>query len=175
MRFTMQLAEVTTPVAPGPIDANAVARLGDAFEATYASLYGKDAGFREAGMQIITYRMRARARLPIRPELPHFEHGSKRATPRSRRRAFLDVRRGWQDIAVYDYRDLGRDDRLIGPAVVETPTTTVALPEGCAATLDHAWQYGHPLFGHRLKRRLHNAAHSRFRLGEICIPGALQR
>jgi N-methylhydantoinase A len=46
------------------------------------------------------------------------------------------VRRGWQDIAVYDYRDLGRDDRLIGPAVVETPTTTVALPEGCAATLD---------------------------------------
>jgi N-methylhydantoinase A len=136
MRFTMQLAEVTTPVAPGPIDANAVARLGDAFEATYASLYGKDAGFREAGMQIITYRMRARARLPIRPELPHFEHGSKRATPRSRRRAFLDVRRGWQDIAVYDYRDLGRDDRLIGPAVVETPTTTVALPEGCAATLD---------------------------------------
>jgi N-methylhydantoinase A len=136
MRFTMQLAEVTTPVAPGPIDANAVARLGDAFEATYASLYGKDAGFREAGMQIITYRIRARARLAIRPELPHFEHGSKRATPRSRRRAFLNVRRGWQDIAVYDYRDLGRDDRLIGPAVVETPTTTVALPEGCAATLD---------------------------------------
>jgi N-methylhydantoinase A len=46
------------------------------------------------------------------------------------------VRRGWQDTAVYDYRDLGRDDRLSGPAVVETPTTTVALPEGCTATLD---------------------------------------
>jgi N-methylhydantoinase A len=46
------------------------------------------------------------------------------------------VRRGWQDTAVYDYRDLSRDDRLSGPAVVETPTTTVALPEGCTATLD---------------------------------------
>jgi N-methylhydantoinase A len=136
MRFTMQLAEVTTPVAPGPIDVNAVTRLGQAFEVAYASLYGKDAGFRDAGMQIITYRMRARARLPFHPELPHFEYSGKRAKPRSRRRAFLDVRRGWQDTAVYDYRDLGRDDRLVGPAVVETPTTTVALPEGCTATLD---------------------------------------
>jgi N-methylhydantoinase A len=136
MRFTMQLAEVTTPVEPGPIDVNAVTRLGQAFEAAYASLYGKDAGFREAGMQIITYRMRARARLPIHPELPHLKHGGEQAKPRSRRRAFLDVRRGWQDTAVYDYRDLSRDDRLVGPAVVETPTTTVALPEGCTATLD---------------------------------------
>ena len=137
MRFTMQLAEVTTPVAPGPIDKGAVASVGKAFEAAYASLYGKDAGFRDAGMQIITYRMRARARLPIHPQLPHFEHGDRRAKPKNIRRAFLDVRRGWQDTAVYDYRDLGRDDRLVGPAVVETPTTTVALPEGCTATLDH--------------------------------------
>jgi N-methylhydantoinase A len=136
MRFTMQLAEVTTPVEPGPIDTAAVTRIGQTFEAAYASLYGKGAGFREAGMQIITYRMRARGRLPIHPELPHFEHGGTQAKPRSRRRAFLDVRRGWQDTAVYDYRDLGRDDRLSGPAVVETPTTTVALPEGCTATLD---------------------------------------
>lgn len=136
MRFTMQLTEVTTPVAAGKFDAAAVSRIGETFEATYASLYGKGAGFREAGMQIITYRMRARGRLPIHPELPHFAHGGSKAQPRSRRRALLDVRHGWQDTAVYDYRDLGRDDRLLGPAVVETPTTTVALPEGCAATLD---------------------------------------
>jgi N-methylhydantoinase A len=136
MRFTMQLAEVTTPMAPGPIDAEAVAQLGHAFEAAYASLYGKDAGFREAGMQVITYRMRARARLPIRPELPQLEHRGQPAKPRTTRRALLDDRRGWQDTAVYDYRDLGRGDQLVGPAVVETPTTTVALPQGCAATLD---------------------------------------
>ncbi len=136
MRFTMQLAEVTTPVTPGPIDADAVTKLGQAFEAAYASLYGKDTGFREAGMQIITYRMRARARLPIHPELPPLKGGEKRARPKGTRRTFLDIRRGWQDTAVYDYRDLGRGDQLAGPAVVETPTTTVALPEGCAATLD---------------------------------------
>jgi N-methylhydantoinase A len=136
MRFTMQLAEVTTPMPPGPIDGGAVTKLGQAFEVAYASLYGKDAGFREAGVQIITYRMRARARLPIHPELPQLERSGKRAEPRATRNAFLDVRRGWQKTAVYDYRDLGCNDRLVGPAVVETPTTTVALPEGCTATLD---------------------------------------
>ena len=136
MRFTMQLAEVTTPMEPGPINAEAITRLGQAFEAAYANLYGKDAGFREAGMQIITYRMRARARLPIRPELPQLERNAQPAKPRTTRRAFLDERRGWQDTAVYDYRDLGRGDQLVGPAVVETPTTTVALPQDCTATLD---------------------------------------
>ena len=136
MRFTMQLAEVTTSITPGPINADAVTKLGQAFEAAYASLYGKDTGFRDAGMQIITYRMRARARLPIHPELPPLKGGNKRARPKGTRRAFLDIRCGWQDTAVYDYRDLGRNDELAGPAVVETPTTTVALPEGRTATLD---------------------------------------
>jgi N-methylhydantoinase A len=136
MRYTMQLAEVTTSMSPGPINVDAVTKLGQAFEAAYASLYGKDAGFPDAGMQIITYRMRARARLPIHPELPRLQGGDNRSRPKGTRRAFLDIRRGWQDTAVYDYRDLGRNDRLVGPAVVETPTTTVALPEGCTATLD---------------------------------------
>lgn len=136
MRFTLQLAEVTIPLAPGKLDQTAIAAIGQSFEDAYASLYGKGAGFREAGIQIITYRMRARGQLSIHPELPRFAHGSIAAKPRSWRRAFLDVRRGWQNTAVYDYRDLGRDDRLEGPAVVETPTTTVALPQGCAATLD---------------------------------------
>ena len=48
MRFTMQLAEVTTPMELGPINPEAITRLGQAFEAAYANLYGKDAGFREA-------------------------------------------------------------------------------------------------------------------------------
>jgi N-methylhydantoinase A len=80
--------------------------------------------------------MRARARLPIRPELPALQMNDERAQPKGMRRAFLDARCGWQDTAVYDYRDLGRNDELAGPAVVETPTTTVALPEGCTATFD---------------------------------------
>jgi N-methylhydantoinase A len=53
-----------------------------------------------------------------------------------RRRVYLDAACGWQEADVYDYRDLGAGHELKGPAVVEAPTTTVALPEGCAGTVD---------------------------------------
>jgi N-methylhydantoinase A len=57
--------------------------------------------------------------------------------PTSSRRVFLDPRHGWQDAAIYDYRDLAAGHELKGPAVVEAATTTVALPEGCVGRVDH--------------------------------------
>lgn len=136
MRYTMQLAEVATPAPLGTLDSELSGSIGQAFESLYERLYGKDAGYREAGIQLITYRMRARGRLPIRPELPLFDRRGTPAQPRSSRQAFLDSRRGWQDTKVYDYRDLGLGDEIGGPAIVEAPTTTVAIPQGCSATLD---------------------------------------
>ena len=136
VRYTMQLAEVTTPISAGPLDEAAILAIGEAFENRYAQLYGKDAGFRDAGMQFITYRVRARGCLPIRPELPLCEKRAMAAQPRATRPVFLDVRRGFEPTHIYDYRDLGLDDALRGPAIVEAPTTTVAIPHGCDATLD---------------------------------------
>ena len=136
VRYTMQMAEVTTPIGAGPLDEAAILAIGEAFESRYAQLYGKDAGFRDAGMQFITYRVRARGCLPIRPELPRCEKRPTAAQPRATRPVFLDVRRGFEPTDIYDYRDLGLDDALRGPAIVEAPTTTVAIPRGCDATLD---------------------------------------
>ena len=70
MRYSMQLAEVTAPVAAGPLDAAAIEATAAAFEQRYAELYGKDAGFREAGIQAITFRVRGIGVLPFSPELP---------------------------------------------------------------------------------------------------------
>ncbi len=136
VRYTMQLAEVTTPVPAGELDAEKVDSIGQSFEALYAELYGKDAGYRDAGMQLITYRMRVRGRLPIRPELPHAERKPASAQARGSRDVFLDIRRGFERTAIYDYLDLGPGDTLKGPAVVEAPTTTVAIPFGCDARVD---------------------------------------
>ncbi|MER6874769.1 hypothetical protein ABT279_31900, partial [Amycolatopsis sp. NPDC000673] len=43
---------------------------------------------------------------------------------------------GRQPAAIYDYRALGAGHEIHGPAVVEAPTTTVALPPGTQATVD---------------------------------------
>jgi N-methylhydantoinase A len=136
IRYTMQLAEVATPVPDGQLDEAALDRVGDSFGEMYERLYGKGSGFAEAGLQLITYRTRAIGELPIRPRLGGTGAAGGDARVASRRRVFLDARRGWQEADIYDYRDLAAGHELKGPAIVEAPTTTVALPEGCIGRVD---------------------------------------
>jgi N-methylhydantoinase A len=49
----------------------------------------------------------------------------------------LDASHGYVDTPVYDYRKLRAGHRLTGPAIVEVPTTTVVVPGGTIATVDH--------------------------------------
>lgn len=136
LRYTMQLAEVATPVPTGDLDVAGLDGVGAAFGHRYEQLYGKGSGFDEAGLQLITYRTQAVGVLPIRPKLGEISRAEGDAQPTSRRRVFLDARRGWQDADIYDYRVLAEGHELKGPAVVEAPTTTVALPEGCVGRVD---------------------------------------
>jgi N-methylhydantoinase A len=136
LRYTMQLAEVETPVPGGELDEAGLETVGAAFGELYERLYGKGAGFAEAGLQLITYRTQAVGELSIRPRLGEIGTATGDPRPSSRRRVFLDARRGWQDADIHDYRDLAAGHELKGPAVVEAPTTTVALPEGCVGRVD---------------------------------------
>ena len=70
MRYSMQLAELATPVSDGPIDAAELNAAAARFEARYAELFGAGSGFREAGIQAITYRVRATGKLQVSPGLP---------------------------------------------------------------------------------------------------------
>ena len=136
MRYTLQLAEVATPVPTEPVDVAGLQGIGNGFGELYERLYGKGSGFAEAGLQLITYRTQAVGVLPIRPLLAEINPGAGDPKPAGTRRVFLDARRGWQDADIYDYRDLAAGHELKGPAVVEAPTTTVALPEGRIGRVD---------------------------------------
>lgn len=137
MRYAMQLAEVSTPVAPGPLDVAAIEDAATGFEERYAALYGRDAGFREAGIQAITFRVRGTGVLPFSPELPEVSEARGPAQPMTSRPVQLDARLGYVDTPVYDYRELRASQVLTGPAIVEVPTTTVVIPGGSTATVDH--------------------------------------
>ncbi|MFD9944696.1 hydantoinase/oxoprolinase family protein [Nonomuraea sp. NPDC059023] len=137
IRYTMQLAEVSTPVPGGTLTAEQVERTGAAFETRYEALYGEGTGFPDAGLQLITYRVRAVGTLPIAPTLPdHPEPAGESPEPSGVREVFLDIRAGREPATIYDYGSLGTGHRISGPAVVEAPTTTVALPPGTHATVD---------------------------------------
>lgn len=136
LRYTMQLAEVETPVPSSPLDENGLIEVGQAFSNLYERLYGKGAGFADAGLQLITYRTRAVGQLPIRPRLSEISAGSGSPVPSSSRQVYLDAQVGWQDADIFDYRALAAGHEIKGPAVVEAPTTTVALPEGTIGSID---------------------------------------
>jgi N-methylhydantoinase A len=136
MRYTLQLAEVATPVPSDPVDEAGLAAVETRFGERYERLYGKGSGFADAGLQLITYRTQSVGVLPIRPRLGEVGPATGRPEPVSNRPVFLDARRGWQQADIFDYRDLAAGQEIKGPAVVEAPTTTVALPEGCIAAVD---------------------------------------
>jgi N-methylhydantoinase A len=137
LRYSLQLAEAETPVASGPIGDAEVAAIGETFEELYARRYGKGAGFREAGIQIITYRVFAEGRLGFPTELPAVGDATTRTPePKTERRMLLDGRTGWAVSPVYDAATLREGHTIEGPAVVEASTTTVVIPNGARGDVD---------------------------------------
>lgn len=139
LRYSMQVHEVSTPVRPGPIDDAAVALVVEDFEALYARINGPGAGYSQAGIQAITYRMRAIAELPFSVALP--EAASANGTPASaaivsHREVCLDIRAGYVPTPIYDYRRLAAGHEIAGPAVIEVPTTTVVVPPDVLGRVD---------------------------------------
>jgi N-methylhydantoinase A len=139
IRYTLQIAEVATPVQPGTIDEEGVAKIATDFEKRYESLYGKGTGYREAGLQAITYRVFGTGMLPFKPELPEIPKAgstSADAALKAKRPMLLDPKIGWEDSRIYDYELLRAGNKFEGPAVVEAPTTTVVVGHNNVATVD---------------------------------------
>lgn len=133
MRYRMQTHELIVPVQgalDGPAD---VARLVDLFEQIYEDTYGRGAGFREAGIEMTTFRVSGIGRAP-KPAFARTERPER--TPQGRTRRVYDVHAAdWCEAAVVDWHDLGAE-QVAGPAIVEHPTTTVYVASGQQVALD---------------------------------------
>lgn len=139
MRYGMQMGEVATPVAGGPPTAATLQAAADRFEQLYAQLYGQGAGFRDAGIQALTYRVRGTGVLPVSPELPEIaaaDGGPVRDALIEHRPICLDIGIGYVDTPAYDYTRLRAGHVIDGPAVIQVPTTTVVVPQGMRGTID---------------------------------------
>jgi N-methylhydantoinase A len=139
LRYTSQLAEVPVLVPAGDLDDTAVKTAAADFERRYAELFGAGTGFSAAGIQAITFRVRATGILPFNPQLPKLA-GADTTDPSgallTRRRVCLDARHGFADTPVYDYARLRHGHVITGPAVIEVSTTTVVVPPGMTGTVD---------------------------------------
>ncbi len=142
MRYGVQLSEVTTPVAAGPITRATVEECAAEFERRYAQLYGEGSGFREAGIFGITLRVRGVGVLDVSPSFVGV--GAAQTSDPSEalvasRQVCLDGALGFRQTPIYDYRGLKSGHVIEGPAVIDVPTTSVVVRHNMRGEID---EYG---------------------------------
>ena len=129
LRYRQQVHEVTTPLKnPQHLDDASVERLIEDFETLYQRRFGKGSAYREAGMEMTLFRLSAKGLLG-RPNLVSEPCGPEDASAarKGSRRAFIAAAQGMKDVDVYDFALLRPGHVIQGPAIINTPITTVVL------------------------------------------------
>ncbi len=138
MRHKGQINEVEVVLPWRRAEGGFEGPLKELFYARYEQLYGSGASFRGARVEIVTYRVRASAETP-RPKLVASERMID-AIPASARRKDRAVY--WEELKrleptpVFDGEILLPGNRIAGPAVIETPDTSMALRPGQTMRVD---------------------------------------
>ncbi len=138
LRYARQVHEVTTPVrGKTPLDQASLSALVDDFEALYERKYGKGSAYREAGIEMTMFRLSARGKLE-RPDIKPLpiEGADSGQAKVGRREIFVDARNGMAEADIYDFDKIKPGNRIVGPAVIHTPITTIVLQDAQQAQMD---------------------------------------
>ncbi|MBM4264329.1 MAG: hydantoinase/oxoprolinase family protein [Deltaproteobacteria bacterium] len=130
MRYRYQIHELNVPFAPGAeaiTDAH-MTELAAHFDAMYEQAFGHGSGYREAGKEILTFRLTVVGMLnkpDIKAEALRKSDGS--AARKGEREVYFEENRKFAPTRVYDFEKMHPGTEFVGPAVIETPVTTVIV------------------------------------------------
>ena len=127
MRYGEQVFEINVPLDGIPRTRNAIE---DAFHAAHERLYTY--ALRDQDVVLVNASVSVIGRLPAAPVAAR-NATALPALPKFTRQVFLD---SWIEIPVYDFAALAAGQRITGPAIVESDTTTVLLRNKEAARFD---------------------------------------
>ena len=138
MRYRRQVHVLTAPLAEGEtITADRLERTVASFERLYEERYGKDSAFREAGIELVSFRLRATGRLERpRPEPAGLLDTDPSAGLVTEVEAWVDADGGLATVPGYSFTRLVPGNQIDGPAIIWTPITTLVVGRGQTATLD---------------------------------------
>lgn len=131
VRYFGQAHHLDIPL-PEHVDTNAVADLLSDFEREYEQLWGKGAGFKEAGFEILSVRSVAALPATAVAGAATGEEFEKVGT----RPVVFDDANNPDDTTVYRVRWPAAGQKLAGPALVSLPGCVVVIPPGATATTD---------------------------------------
>ena len=138
MRYTRQTNDIELSIPDRPLVPADLPEIERMFNTRYEALYGAGSTHSEAGIEVIAISIDAVAATP-KPQLKRYEIGSpdsSHAKKGSRQAYFTAPDRGFKDTAIYEYDLLRSGNRLSGPAIVETPFTTIVVPAHVRAEID---------------------------------------
>jgi N-methylhydantoinase A len=133
MRYRRQTHELIVPVPGKKITAKTIRTVAEDFEKTYESVYGQGAGFRAAGIELVTFRVAGIGRT-TKPRITGPE-AARRPKAKSRR-IFEPVGQRFVSANIWDWLSLPAGYRVVGPSIVEHPETTVYVGPGQTANID---------------------------------------
>jgi N-methylhydantoinase A len=139
MRYRFQTHELNVPLPPGTweITEAYMGELDTLFDALYEQAYGEGSGYREAGKDIITFRLRVLGKLP-KPQLKKLALGpsSPGSALKGRRPVFFEEHGDYVSTPVYQFEQIGPGMEMAGPAVIESPITTIVVNPHDLASMD---------------------------------------
>jgi N-methylhydantoinase A len=138
MKYGAQVSHLEVPVPSGSLADREMDKLLIDFEAIYAQRYGKEAGYREAGIEVLRQKLRAVGLLPRieLAELPKGSHGDPKRAVKGTRRVYWWEIDEFAQTPIYDADRLTVGDQVAGPAILELPHTTVPVRPRQTAIID---------------------------------------
>lgn len=139
MRYRRQFHILTVPMidSEAPVSERTLEETITLFERLYEERYGQESAFREAGIELVSFRLRGTGRVmkeELRP-LPTVSEDSSAALVKHVE-AWVDRRSALETIPGYSFELLQPGNVVDGPAIVWTPITTLVVAPQQRAALD---------------------------------------
>jgi N-methylhydantoinase A len=138
MRYRYQVNELNVPVsASGPLREAELEQLYSRFDELYEQSYGKGSGYPEAGKEMLSLRVTAIGKLAKPTVHKHaVEPGDVREALKEGRAVYFEEYGDFTATDIYDFGRLSAGANITGPAIIETPVTTIVVNPNDHAEMD---------------------------------------
>jgi N-methylhydantoinase A len=137
MRYRRQVHIVTVPFVGDAVTEDAMEGTVDLFERLYEEKYGPQSAYREAGIELVSFRLRGAGRVGEHEfQVEELGDSDPAHALVERVEAWVDKAGELQDVPGYDFERLRPGNAVAGPAIVWTPITTLVVAPGQLARVD---------------------------------------
>jgi N-methylhydantoinase A len=139
IRYRYQVHELNVPLASGTakISAAEMEQVYSRFDELYEQTYGAGSGYRDAGKEIMVFRVIAVGEIE-KPNIRSYPANKVSAdhSLKGKREIYFDEYGRFNSTKIYDFSRIAPGTEISGPAIIETPITTIVINPNDSATID---------------------------------------